>query len=229
MTDERRRPFSRRDALTGLASLGGLALARHAGDAFAAQCVLTPAQTEGPYFVDERLDRADVRSDPTTGAVSAGVPLALELVVSRQDGAACSPLAGAVVDVWQCDAGGNYSDVNRTRGMRFLRGYQRTDAAGRVRFTTIYPGAYPGRAVHIHFRVRGPQSSRPLDFTSQLYFDDALTDRVHAAPAYAAYAGRRTRNAADGLYADGGRDLQLDVTGDGTGYAARYAIDLRSG
>lgn len=228
MTDDRpSRPATRRDALKSLAALGSLALPRRAGAAPGVACVQTPAQTEGPYFVDERLERADIRGDAVSGALTPGAPLALELAVTAQDGAACSPLRDAIVDLWQCDAGGNYSDVNRTRGTRFLRGYQRTDAGGRVRFVTIYPGAYPGRAVHIHFRIRARTASQRLDFTSQLYFDDALTDRVHAAPPYAARSGRRTRNAADGLYADGGHALQLDVAGTERGYAAQYAIGVR--
>ena len=111
----------------------------------------------------------------------------------------------------------------------FLRGYQVTDAEGRVRFTTIYPGAYPGRAVHIHFKVRPQASGRNQDFTSQLYFDDAFTDRVHAAAAYGGAASRRTRNARDGLYLRGGRDLTLDVAENGNGYAATCEIGVSSG
>src|SRR5437870_5415445 len=114
-------------------------------------CVLTAALTEGPYFVDEKLNRSDIRTDPTTGAVSAGTPLALAFNVSRVANSACTPLTGAYLDVWHCDAAGVYSDVSGTSsGRRFLRGYQITDAAGQAKFTTVYPGWYQGRAVHIH-------------------------------------------------------------------------------
>ena len=134
-------------------------------------CVLTPQQTEGPYFVDERLERADIRSDPSNGAVRAGVPLALSMRISTLTGSRCEPLSGAIVDVWHCDAAGIYSDVDdaslRTRGSAFLRGYQVTDTHGQVRFTTIYPGAYRGRAVHIHFKVRTKTGGRAAEFTSQ--------------------------------------------------------------
>ncbi len=193
-------------------------------------CLLTPAQTEGPYFVDERLERSDIRADPASGSVKAGALLTLDLAIVAVDGGRCVPAAGAIVDVWHCDAAGIYSDANdmtfSTRGSKFLRGYQVTDADGRVRFTTIYPGAYPGRAVHIHFKVR----TRPHgEFTSQLYFDDALTDRVHANAPYAgAVDGARTRNPRDGLYRRGGRELQLEVVSDGNGYRARYEVGLRS-
>lgn len=193
-------------------------------------CVLTPAQTEGPYFVDERLDRSDVRSDPVSGAIKAGAPLTLALTVLRLDGARCTPVPRAIVDIWHCDASGVYSDADdmrlNTRGAKFLRGFQTTDSEGRVRFTTIYPGAYPGRAVHIHFKVRARASGRDAEFTSQLYFDDALTERVHAAAPYAGPA-RRIRNEQDGLYRRGGRELTLDVTSADGGYRAAYDVGVR--
>jgi protocatechuate 3,4-dioxygenase beta subunit len=128
--------------------------------------------------------------------VSAGVPLDLRLVISSVSNAgACQPLANAQVDIWHCDATGIYSDVrdrNRdTTGQKFLRGHQTTDAGGGTRFTTIYPGWYGGRAVHIHFKVRTPGANGRIDeFTSQLYFADELTDRVHALVPYSARAGR---------------------------------------
>src|SRR5215213_10173010 len=74
-------------------------------------CVLTAALTEGPYFVDEKLNRSDIRSDPGSGIISAGVPLSLTFNVSRVDTAACTPLTGAYLDVWHADAAGVYSDV----------------------------------------------------------------------------------------------------------------------
>src|SRR5262249_34901599 len=117
-------------------------------------CVVHPQQTEGPYFVDERLLRSDIRSEPSTGAICPGAPLALTFSVGRIDGATCAPLQGALVDIWQCDAQGIYSDVEDnngffdTRGEKFLRGYQLTDSGGLATFTTIYPGWYSGRTVH---------------------------------------------------------------------------------
>jgi protocatechuate 3,4-dioxygenase beta subunit len=92
------------------------------------------------------------------------------------------------VDVWQCDAGGVYSDDANTGepGGRFLRGYQIADANGVVQFTTIYPGWYPGRTVHIHYRVR---AAGGVDFASQVYFDDAITDEVLTTSAYVALPG----------------------------------------
>src|SRR5439155_13157143 len=102
--------------------------------AAAAMCVARPQHTEGPLYVDEALERSDIRSDPANGAVSAGAPLRLAFAVSLLSSRGCAPLPGAKVDVWQCDADGRYSDVRdfagSTVGQRFLRGHQPTDAAG---------------------------------------------------------------------------------------------------
>lgn len=209
-------------------------------------CVVTPAQTEGPYFVDEKLNRGDLRLDPTTGATKPGVPLRLRLDVSRVDGNSCAPLSGALVDIWQCDALGVYSDVKDfqglfdTRGQKFLRGYQVTGKDGAAEFTTIYPGWYAGRAVHIHFKIRLPAGrERAYEFTSQLYFDEAVTDRVHGRPPYNAKARRDTLNEADRTFAGrGGRaaagakdgsQLILALVRDGDGFAGRLAVGLRMG
>lgn len=228
----------RRDTVRILAAAGAMLVARRSlaqRDAFATRapaCVLTPEQTEGPYFVDERLERSDIRSDATSGSVRQGVPLALALRVSELAAGRCTPLRGAIVDVWHCDATGLYSDEDdaglRTKGAKFLRGYQPTDADGRVHFTTIYPGAYRGRAVHIHFKVR-MTGNRRTQFTSQLYFDDALTDRVHADKPYPGGIRRRTRNDEDGLFRANGRALVLDARRDAQGYVAVYDVGLRSG
>jgi protocatechuate 3,4-dioxygenase beta subunit len=195
-------------------------------------CIVRPALTEGPYFVDERLNRSDIRSDPSNGTVKDGAPLALRFAVSRMDGAACTPLAGALVDVWHCDALGVYSDVTdpgfTTVGQKYLRGYQVTDADGAARFTTIYPGWYGGRTVHIHFKIRtDPTSAAGLDFTSQVFFDDSLTDVVHARAPYATKGPRTLRNAGDFIYRGGGDQLLLTVTDDGAGgYVATFEVAI---
>src|SRR5262249_2844899 len=152
----------------------------------------------------------------SNGSTRPGAPLALTFRVGRIRGAACSPLTGALVDVWQCDARGVYSDVRDangffdTRGKKFLRGYQTTDEGGLASFTTVYPGWYSGRTVHIHFKIRtAPSAARGFEFTSQLYFDDALTDQVHTGAPYNARGQRTTRNAQDGIYRRGGSKLLL--------------------
>ncbi len=195
-------------------------------------CVVTPQLTEGPYFVDEMLFRSDIRSDPATGEVRAGVPLRLNFrIVQVGSEAACTPLAGAVVDVWQCDALGVYSDVQdpgfSTAGQKFLRGSQYTDAAGAAEFMTIYPGWYRGRTVHIHFKVRtDPDSESGYEFTSQLFFDDALTDQVFRQEPYASKGERDTRNDDDGIFGGGGDELLLEIFEEGDGYAATIDVGI---
>ena len=194
---------------------------------------MVPEQTEGPYFVDLKLNRSDIRSDPSDGSMRDGVPLSLTLRVSQVGNNACTPLAGAIVDVWQCDAAGVYSGVRdgnaNTTGKQFLRGYQTTDAQGHAQFQTIYPGWYPGRAVHIHFKIRTtPAGRQGTAFTSQLYLDDALSDQVLARAPYAARGAGRTRNSGDGAYRSGGRQLTLQATPQGQGYAAVFDIGLQS-
>ncbi|MBC7897143.1 MAG: intradiol ring-cleavage dioxygenase [Cytophagaceae bacterium] len=197
-------------------------------------CVVRPAQTEGPYFVDRTMERTDIRAEPGKDDVRPGTPLDLEFRVSRVGSGACTPLAAAMVDVWQCDALGAYSDVKDTnglfdtRGQKWLRGHQLTDRSGVARFTTIYPGWYEGRTVHIHFKVRTPSAGvSRYDFTSQLYFDDALTDRVFANDPYAGKSGRRTRNERDGIFRQGGQALMLDVTPTAGGYRGVFEVGLQ--
>ena len=189
-------------------------------------CIVRPALTEGPYFVDEKLDRSDIRSDPGTGAVRPGALLTVNFLVSRVSGSACTALSGAVVDVWHCDALGVYSDVDNARGQKFLRGFQTTDASGSAKFTTVYPGWYQGRAVHIHFKIRPTSSS---EFTSQLFFDDALSTQVFAQTPYSQKGTQGiTRNAADGIFQQSGGKLTMNVTKSGDAYAATFDIGLAS-
>ena len=198
-------------------------------------CVVQPQQTEGPYFVDKRLLRSDVRPDARSGAVSTGEPLDLRLTIAQVTATGgCAPLAGAQVDIWQCDALGKYSDVrdrsHDMTGQTFLRGYQVTDAAGVVQFTTIYPGWYPGRAVHIHFKVRTASGVSPAyEFTSQFYFDERLTDRVHSRAPYSSHTGQRTRNDNDWIFRDGGTQLTLPVKEGPRGYAVSFTVGMRPG
>ena len=199
---------------------------------------------EGPYFRDARLSRRDIRPDSRTKRARPGVPLTLTFLVSRVALNACTPQSGVVVDVWHCDAAGAYSDVQDARsgtdttGQDWLRGTQVTDARGRAVFTTIYPGWYPGRAVHVHFKLRtvqrasGTGAARRNDrvtgeFTSQLFFPEDVTDRVHAAPPYAARGRRDTPNTADILYRNGGSQLLVAVRGDTrTGLTATFDVGL---
>ena len=235
------RVLTRREAVTLLGSAGALAwLGRTPSHATtrairASPCVVRPAMTPGPYYVDEKLERSDIRSDPTDGTVKPGALLLVTLNVSRIAEGGCAPLEGALVDIWHCDAEGVYSDAVDpkyfdTTGKKFLRGYQRTDGSGAATFTTIYPGWYPERTPHIHYKIRSPTSAeRAYEFVSQVYFDEGLNDRVYARPPYAAKGKRTVSNLTDEIYRDtGGRQSMLAVTPAKEGYAANFdlALDL---
>ncbi len=236
------RLLNRREALAliGAASasmLGGRpALAAFPGRVQALpSCIVRPRQTAGPYFVDGQLERSDIRSDPTDGSVCDGATLRLAFHVSRISSSGCAPLPGAQVHLWQCDAVGVYSGVQDidgrfdTVGRKFLRGFQHTDSQGIARFTTIYPGWYEGRTVHIHFTIRThPSSEQGHEFTSQLYFDDSLTDGVMDGEPYASRGrDRAVRNLQDNIFRAGGDQLLLEVEEDDAGYFARFDIGLQ--
>jgi protocatechuate 3,4-dioxygenase beta subunit len=214
---------------TASASAAASAVAA-SGSAALPACIVRPALTEGPYFVDEMLQRSDITSDPSDGSVRPGVPLALTFMVSHVEGTSCTAFAGALVDVWHCDATGVYSDVAGSQGTKFLRGYQLTDANGAARFATIYPGWYQGRAVHIHFKIRtAPQADSAHEFTSQLFFDDGLSDAVFTTQPYNSKGQRSTRNANDGIFGASGGQLTLAPTPSGDGYAATFDIGVQIG
>ena len=233
------RLLTRREALallgaSGAALFGGAFLTSAATGALPG-CVVRPAQTEGPFFVDGELDRSDIRYDARGGNARQGTPLKLKFNVARIGGESCAPLAGAQVHVWHSDASGRYSDTDvrqaSATSLQFLRGYQLTDAAGAAQFLTIVPGWYAGRTAHIHFKIRlvaAPGSTgRSQEFTSQLYFDDALQDRLFAAAPYGPRGRRDTRNADDFLYRNGGKHLLLDLQPDGLGYATVFDIGVQ--
>ena len=195
-------------------------------------CVVRPEQTAGPYFVDEKLNRSDIRVEPSDKTIKLGALLRLEFHVSHVASGTCNPLSGAIVDIWHCDALGAYSDVRDagfdTRGKKFLRGYQTTNADGLVEFLTIYPGWYEGRAVHIHFKIRADAASRRgYEFTSQLYFDEAITEQVHKQGPYNSKGRRATVNEADFIFRRGGKQLLLVPTKNSQGYAAKFDIGLK--
>jgi protocatechuate 3,4-dioxygenase beta subunit len=189
-------------AVTAIVSQSVIGCKDAAAEDQAGACILTASLTEGPYFIDERLERSDIRSDPGTGAVSQGVSFNLAFNVSRVETSACTPLTGAYLDVWHCDSVGVYSDVSGAgTGRKFLRGYQVTDSTGMARFVTVYPGWYQGRAVHVHFKLRlFSGSMRTYEFTSQFFLNDVLTDTIHANSPYNTRGQRDTRNSNDGIF-----------------------------
>ncbi|MBC7987104.1 MAG: intradiol ring-cleavage dioxygenase [Sphingomonadaceae bacterium] len=178
---------------------------------------MTPRQTEGPFYFDPRLTRADIAEDRS------GVPLRLRLQVVEAKG--CAPATGARVDIWHCDADGVYSGYARegAADAAWLRGTQLADAEGIVAFETIYPGWYSGRAVHIHCKA---WLTDGREITSQLYFPDELTDQIHARPPYAQRGQRRRRNDDDGIFRRAGGAAMLDMRGNPDGHLGSVVIAL---
>jgi protocatechuate 3,4-dioxygenase beta subunit len=232
--DDETTPASRRLTRRSLMGLGGLAALGAAGVALdpeasagpagvasgALSCVLAPEQTEGPYYIPGEKVRRDVRE----GHPGARLTLRLQVVSAT----ACRALKGATVEIWHCDAAGNYSGFNTTgAGQRtYLRGAQRTDAAGLAEFITIYPGWYHGRTVHIHVKVHVGGN---VVHTGQLYFQDTLTDAVYRHAPYAARAsGRDTRNADDAIFRNGGRLSLLTVKKQDAGYAGAITMGVHA-
>lgn len=188
-------------------------------------CVLTPQQAEGPFFLDTGLERSDISESKL------GLDLRVRLTLT--DVRACTPIEGAVVELWHADASGVYSGFDLADGntadaarLTFLRGYQRTGADGSVEFLTIYPGWYPGRTPHLH--VLALLGTDRL-VTTQLYFEDALSERVYQRDPYAVRGPRDTTNAQDGVSQIGGggtAPLLLDAGEDGEGYAGSFVIGV---
>jgi protocatechuate 3,4-dioxygenase beta subunit len=215
-----RRDFALRVArgLAAVALGGGGAQGAAAKVDPADTCTLYPRQTEGPYY----LDRRQLRRDITEGRK--GVPLGLALQVVHAP--SCRALSEVAVDVWHCDAAGIYSGYPGqlggvdTRAETFLRGSQIADGGGRVRFDTVYPGWYPGRTTHVHFKVH---VSEAMEATSQIYFPEDVTADVYARPAYAARGQKDTSNAADGV-ARARLPPLATVTREGAGYVATLTV-----
>ena len=184
----------------------------------AVACVLTPELTEGPYYVSgEKLRRNVTAGKP-------GTPLLLRLAVLNV--ATCKPIKNAVVEIWHCDAGGTYSGaVANNPGTNFLRGGQRTNTGGVATFETIYPGWYPGRAVHVHVKVHVGGN---IVHTGQLFFPAAVTNAVYKKAPYRRHGARPdTLNATDAIFRNGGNRGMLNLTRNGAGYVGAVAMGVQ--
>jgi len=198
------RPLTRRAWLGG-AAVTALGLAgvhvRGSGAATSVSCVLTPEQTEGPYYIPGEKLRRDI----TEGRP--GAPFLLRAFVL--DASTCRPLRNAAVDIWHADASGVYSGFGSGASSRtFMRGIQRTNVRGLAFFRTVYPGWYQGRTVHIHVKVHLGGS---VVHTGQLYFPDSLTDSVYRKAPYNTRPNRDVRNATDAIYRNGGSKSLVHV------------------
>ena len=202
-----------------------------------ATCAATPEGEIGPYFVDDSatgFNRSDIRSNLDGTETQTGIPLTLTITVQDSENS-CIGLQDAQVDIWHCNAEGVYSaeDVEDTSGLTWLRGYQVTDSAGQVTFTTIFPGWYAGRTTHIHLRVRSKYSEASSTSdgtnTTQVFFPQTIIDTIDTSVApYSSHGTNSTTNATDRVYADqtDGK-MELTLSGDSTsGYVTSVTIDL---
>ena len=175
----------------------------------AARCARTAEETEGPFYFEVDRVRSDIREGRDGATLRLGVRV-------RDLSRGCNPIPNAVVDVWHCDATGSYSEPGET----YLRGLQVTNRDGIAEFTTIYPGWYPGRTVHIHGKVH---LDKRTVLTTQFYFADSFTDRVFAREPYASDRGRDAFNATDPLYE---RDLELTLSKEREAYLGLITLDI---
>jgi hypothetical protein len=181
-------------------------------------CVLSPELTEGPYYVpNERLRRNITEGKP-------GAALLLDLKVLNAS--TCRTIRNASVDIWHCDALGVYSgDVAGNPGTNFLRGIQRTNAKGIATFRTIYPGWYPGRAVHIHVKVH---VGGDVVHTGQLFFPAAISNAVYRRAPYRGHGTQAdTPNATDAIFRNGGSKGMLKLRRSGTGYVGSISMGVQ--
>ncbi len=203
-------------------------------------CTLTASTTQGPYYFDADKIRTDVREDRPGRQ--------LRLAFKLQDSEGCKPIPNSVVEIWHCDAGGLYSgaeanssqggggqpggggaqpgggaqDLEPTDDKRYLRGAQVTNADGIVQFTTIWPGWYRGRTVHVHLMVH---VSNQRVLTTQVFFDEALNTKVFAEQPYAQHTGRDSFNNDDGIFEE---SLLLTIKEDGAGYLGTLVLNADS-
>ena len=181
-----------------------------------------PEETNGPFpadgsnrtatastanvLTDARIVRSDVTANLDGSDQQPGIPMGLTMML----GSGGAPLAGAAVYIWHCSRDGHYSVYSG--GMNggdysdstWFRGVQVTDASGAVKFETIFPGRYSGRATHVHFEVYADDSYSNLLLTSQIGFEDDDADAVYATdPNYASSLRNPTYNAQDMVFSDG--------------------------
>jgi protocatechuate 3,4-dioxygenase beta subunit len=243
VVEKRPRPRSRREALAIIGAFGVVALAGCSSDndsgsgapsttrapvggatgtnGSTTSCVLTPELTQGPFFLADHPNASNLVQDRE------GTPLTLGFTVV---GPSCAPVDSARVDIWHCDAAGEYAGVSaagggppggpdgaatRANDQTWCQGYQDAGADGRVQFTTIYPGWYPGRAVHVHVKVF---AGGDAVHTGQLFFPDGLSEALFTNPPYR--GAPDTTNEADSIYASGGSATLLVPTRRDDGYVA---------
>lgn len=180
--------------------------------------MVSPNETVGPFPSLSDFIRSDIRESKP------GLPLNLTITVVNTN-SGCAAISGAMVDIWQCDHDGNYSQYGGERSQTYLRGVQTTDAAGRVQFVTIYPGWYQGRATHIHVEVT--LNGRSVKVT-QIAFPEDVSAQVYRTGVYASSGQNPTTNGRDNVFSDGVANQLIAITGGDTtnGYSGTFQVGV---
>ena len=188
-------------------------------------CTTTATETEGPFPTKNpsSLVSSDITSDRS------GTKLTVKIIIQNKNNS-CAVLSNVLVDIWHCDAAGNYSEYGGTgmqstnyTNVHFLRGRQTTDANGLVTFTSIYPGWYSGRAPHIHVHVYNNSGKSLL--VTQIAFPEDISKLVYAQGVYASHGQADTTNARDNVFGDGTSTEMSTVTGSASaGYVLTHTI-----
>ncbi|WP_299883526.1 intradiol ring-cleavage dioxygenase [uncultured Lacinutrix sp.] len=184
-------------------------------------CSSSPSETAGPFPI---MTPADLVRENIIGN-RAGIPLLIKFTIQNTNNN-CASLQGVFVDIWQCDAKGNYSEYSGQldgdfTSEDFLRGRQTTDANGNASFISIYPGWYPGRTPHLHVEVKNSSGGSLL--ITQVSFPDDISNTVYATTEYNGVAD--TNNSNDGIVESA--NLADSVTGNITdGYTLNKIIKV---
>ncbi|MBS1600901.1 MAG: hypothetical protein JST75_21955 [Bacteroidetes bacterium] len=135
---------------------------------------ITPPVPEGPFYKDEHLNRIDI----TEG--KPGTPIQYVFKVEDKN---CRPIKGAIVDIWQCDSHGQYSDfaVENSASQKWLRGFQQTNEMGECKFSSIFPGWYDNRITHLHAKVNINNQNM---LTTNFFFPKEIEQEVYSSSLY---------------------------------------------
>lgn len=153
----------------------------------AATCTPTESMTEGPYYVAGDNIRKNI-TDKQPGTKTS-------LTITILD-SSCKAVPNARVDVWHANAAGNYSGV-KGNSEKFLRGSLMTNSQGKVTFSTIFPGWYPGRVMHIHVKIWRDGNEV---LTTQLFANDAQVSKVYSKGVYASRGDQNTKSTQDRIF-----------------------------
>lgn len=187
-------------------------------------CTLSPSETAGPFPIKtpSQLIRENIVGN------RAGIPLLIKIKVENTNNN-CMPLKGVLVDIWHCDAKGNYSEYSgqldgNFTNESFLRGRQTTGADGVASFISIYPGWYPGRAPHLHLEILKVDGTSLL--VTQTAFPEDISNTVYNTNGY--NGNFDTPNANDLEFENSlGQNIATSVTGDtNNGYILTETIKV---